>query len=392
MSLRATSSWRRFGETALIAFFAVFLLLPTVDSLWGIDSTGPVNENRIPAKFPPWRRSTTPREFLAGLQRWYADHFGCRRWLIQFHNQMALDLFKDRSIGGVVIGKDGWFYWTQEGALEDYLGSSRFTEADLRAWQRLLETRRDWLAARGCKYVFVIAPNKESIYPQYLPAWFQKASSPGKLDQFMSYMRAHSTVDVLDLRSALRRAASNDVLYLKTDSHWNLEGAFVGCQELLRNLSTMLPDVRQLSLHDFSIRRLTQSAGDCASYVGGGDQVVETEGVQFMPGASLPPLQLDRNWNNHVRACPPRTWLISSCPTASARGVIFHDSFAQHWTPFLGYSFRELVWIFRYDWNAAFLAREKPTVVIDEIVERRLGSADPRKLMRLDSLRPQPSS
>ncbi|MEI9865253.1 MAG: hypothetical protein WDN00_12025 [Limisphaerales bacterium] len=43
--------------------------------------------------------------------------------------------------------------------------------------------RRDWLAKRGIAYLFVVAPDKHSIYPEELPGWAVKVRPQTKLDQ-----------------------------------------------------------------------------------------------------------------------------------------------------------------------------------------------------------------
>ena len=87
--------------------------------------------------------------------------------------------------------------------IEHFEGVNQFAAQDLEDWKALLEHRRDWLALRGIKYIFIVAPDKDSIYPEYLPDWMTKVRSHTKLDQFFDYMHLHSTVEVLDLRPTL---------------------------------------------------------------------------------------------------------------------------------------------------------------------------------------------
>src|SRR5436190_21050559 len=103
--------------------------------------------------------------------------------------------------------------------VEHYTGLARFSEQELKDWQELLEGRRDWLARRGCKYLFVVPPDKHSVYPEYLPDWLIKSETPSKVQQLIAHMKAHSTVPTLDLREALVEAKQGAVLYQMTDTH-----------------------------------------------------------------------------------------------------------------------------------------------------------------------------
>ena len=77
---------------------------------------------------------------------------------------------------------------------------------------------------------------------------------------------------------------------------------------------------------------------------------------------------------------------VTKYDQATGKAIVFRDSFAGTWYPFLGYHFREVLYIWQYEWNAAFLQREKPTVVIDEMLERFFYNTDPAKLLQKEAL------
>ena len=83
-----------------------------------------------------------------------------------------------------------------------------FAAKDLDAWTRVLEERRDWLAARGIAYLFVVAPNANTIYPEYMPDRIRKASFRSRLDQLIDHLKANGFFNLVDLRPALRKAKS----------------------------------------------------------------------------------------------------------------------------------------------------------------------------------------
>jgi hypothetical protein len=55
-------------------------------------------------------------------------------------------------------------------------------------------------------------------------------------------------------------------------------------------------------------------------------------------------------------------------------------------TNLLGYHFKRTVYIWQYQWNRQVIDRQKPDVVVDEILERFLNDLDTRKLMQDDGL------
>ena len=66
--------------------------------------------------------------------------------------------------------------------------------------------------------------------------------------------------------------------------------------------------------------------------------------------------------------------------------LLFQDSFACSWYAFLDRHFREVVYVWQYDWNRSLIEREKPDLVIDEMLERFFNLSDPNELARKDQL------
>ena len=78
-------------------------------------------------------------------------------------------------VAEVVMGTDGWLYYVGpagEKLLDRHVrGSAPFSEAELDRWRDFLVERARRFRSVGARYAFVIAPNKESIYPEHLPGW-----------------------------------------------------------------------------------------------------------------------------------------------------------------------------------------------------------------------------
>jgi hypothetical protein len=287
----------------------------------------------------------------------------------------------------LVVGRDGWLFHVGDRMLDHFFGLERFSERDLRAWQRLLEKRRDWAARRGIKYLFVVAPAKHSIYPEYLPDWLVKSPKPDKTEQFMAYMKAHSTVEVLDLRPPLLEAKSLGVSYMKTDTHWNILGGFVAYQEIVRALARQVPRLTPLPLEAFERKvALKRWAGDLVDVLDD-SKARETQYIVLEPRPPLHRLQLEA-----VPSRLPDHWLKGGEPTVtrsqSGQGkvIVFRESYAGGFLPFLGYHFKEVLYIWYYHWNAPFLEREKPDIIVDEIFEHYFNNMDPADLLKQDAL------
>ena len=65
----------------------------------------------MPAKFPKFAPGLGGvRVFLAGLEAYYADHFGFRKTLLCWERKWKRDLFRESTVSDVMIGRDGWLF------------------------------------------------------------------------------------------------------------------------------------------------------------------------------------------------------------------------------------------------------------------------------------------
>jgi alginate O-acetyltransferase complex protein AlgJ len=402
MTPNSTPGRRR--NAILIGLFMVFLWLPTLDTLFHIDWSRPPDENRALASWPKaptgWR--SWPG-YVGGLEAYFNDHFGCRKSLVQWQNKLSWSVFRERQVHNTLAGKDGWFFLTESQMIEHHSGEIQLTEEQLRDWQRLLEKRRDWLARQGIDYLFIIAPDKHTIYPEELPDWFKKVRPETTVDQFYNYMRAHSTVHVLDLRETLFAAKKVRPVYLKNDTHWNNFAGFATYQQLTRTLAAFRPDLKPLPISSFTVA--SQPEPQVADWWATNQYwlapLILTN--QFLPGADLtrnlglnlpettayflspkmepPPFttKLGPTFHNEI------PWFTVN-PQAEGKIVIFRDSFASAWIQFLGYHFNKVTYVWQYHLDAATIIQEKPRIVVSEMLERFFNVSDPKKLMVKDAL------
>lgn len=375
----------------LIVVFLLLLWAPAGDSFFHLDQSRPPGENRLPAPLPHWQGNSLAgaQKYLNGLNDYFSDHFGFRKKLIRWFQNWKLGLYHDRSVYKVIIGPNHWLFIAELQMVEHFLGIARFTPQELADWRQVVEHRRDWLAARGIKYLLIIPPDKKDIYPEELPAWLRNAAPANretKLDQFLKYMKAHSTVQILDLRPALLAAKPTAPTYLENDTHWNRFGGFVACQEVVKALTNQFPDLPPLRLADFTWTNAPATGGDLARMLG--LDAVEHNNFVFKPKPSVtaPVLRPATNdisaWDVHKRS------IISENPAPLAESaVVFHDSFGVAWQPFLGCCFKRIVYMSdNREFNTRVIEENRPQIVINEILERYFNTQDPRELLAHDGL------
>ena len=351
--------------------FLAIIAVPGVGLLLGIDRAQVSEaEMRKLSEFPTWswnreQLATWPDRF----HTYFNDRFAFRNRLISGQAAIRWHVFHTSSSDTVIAGKGDWLFYADDGGLQDYVQVETFTDAQLQQWQRTLERIRDWLASRGIRFLFVVSPDKQMIYPELMPASLHRLHTEYRADQLLAYLAAHSTVDTLDLRPALRDAKPRELLYHHYDTHWNDRGALIGYQQIATRLKQWFPAIEPLQRGDF-VTSASAPSGDRTTMLG-----LVDKGKASMPG-----LVPRRGWSARVvfPAQPDPygedgTVITENLQSGTGlRAVMFRDSFASRLIPFLSEHFDRILYQWQNDFDPELVRRERPDVVIQEMVGRHL--------------------
>ena len=356
------------ADTVLVLVFLLAICLPAADALLDLDPTRLAEKRRLAP--PPVSRLSQPIEvsYTGAFESWWNDSFGFRRSLVVAYSRALLALGVS-STPSVIVGKSGWLFFAGDEALASYRAVRPFTEAELMQWQRRMERRQAWLAERGIRFLVVIAPNKETIYPEFMPASLNRVRDTTRLDQLVAHMRARSSVAIVDPRAALRSAKTGGAVYFRTDTHWNDAGAWLLHREILAQLHSWYPEVEPAPA--VPLARVSRGwSGDLATMLG-------LEGRLGEDRLLLEPPRVSRAADPGPRPLDPQRRLSAAeRPIASRlRVVMFHDSFGLSLQPLLSESCARIVFSsgptdWRLNFDPALVERERPAVVIQEIAER----------------------
>ena len=366
-----------FFQWVLVALFVIATTLPMLGILtgWGRNDTGWIENRRLKA-FP--RLALARREiknFRKDFESWFNDNFGWRTSLVRSHIRLAIWLGVSPT-PKVVLGKQGWLYYDGEPneTFIDicYRSVKPFTVSELETWQTALEERRRWLAKHGIPYLVVFVPNKETIYPEFLPDAVKKLRETTRLDQLIDYLRCNSDLEVLDLREALLVGKKRAQIYFRTDTHWNNLGAYIAYEQIINSLARRFPSLRVMPLDLLHPSASFQKmGGDLANMLGLVEEFPEGMTIKFdLSGMSrkvnLPP--------DDPEAPPERQpFAMENQDPSLPRAVMFRDSFATLLVPLLSEHFARIAYVWSREMKTDMILKEKPNVVIEEITERLIS-------------------
>lgn len=243
----------RWLDRLVIATFLVALVAPSVDLfVRPRTARGPeLYELRYSAPMP--ELDATLASFTAFPERFNAyfdDHFGLRDKLIRGHSIVYLFGVEVSPRRDLTLGGDGWLFYSGGRTLDNSRGALPLSEDELEGWRFAIQAQRDAVARLGADFLFVIAPNKETIYPHLMPRG-RNFVGPSRYDQVLERLRTKSDVPVLDLRPALRAEAAldtpGDYTYYPHGSHWYGRGAYRAYAEIVTKLAETYPGLAPLS-------------------------------------------------------------------------------------------------------------------------------------------------
>ncbi len=165
--------------------------------------------------------------FSEELDGWLTDHFALRSELITANNLLKAGLFATSDEDQVIVGKNGWLYFSETAA--DYIGQNQLSDEDIVHLATTLDMMNAYVEGRGGKLVFAVAPNKNTLYPDNMPAYYRRTAGETNLDRVTRQLRGKAYF--ADLRQALESVGEQT--YHARDSHWNNRGALYAYQALL---------------------------------------------------------------------------------------------------------------------------------------------------------------
>jgi hypothetical protein len=378
--LRTVTDW------AVILLFLAAIWLPLTGTFFHGRFNKAANDMRALASLPELRlKGSVLKAFPEKFNQYWSDNFGFRGTLIRFLNVAKVRWLRVSTSAYVLLGQAPWLFYTPHQAGTNYNGVRPFTVQELNDWQRVLEQRRHWLEQRGCRYLLFIPPDKQTIYPEYLDPVFLTRHDQSRLDQLMLHLRDHhSPVKILDVRQPMLAAKARERLYHRTDAHWNDRGAFIGYQHLTGTLSKSFPSIQPWSRSDFEEATMDRPGGDLATMIYLAD-VAHEEWLNLLPrrprfahtakeGVGWPKEKLEETF-------PLGKPFATECDNPRLpRAVMFHDSFCLAMQPFLSEHFRRIAYVWHDDFFPAVIENERPEVVIQELLERKLTYVKPKPI------------
>lgn len=267
-----------------IALFMTILILPTF--IWGIGKLLPgkpievlnydLDENRNLASFPTQFHPT----YGTDLEAFYNDHLPFRSVIISANRrltaatekpydeiispflvktfyskpsddgELAVEYMPPKLHNNLTIeGRDGWLFFGTEENLNDYLGNNILSDEELELYLSKMVKLNELCKAQGKELYFFIPPNKTQVYPEKMPS-YTIVDSYTRVQRLVDYVQENSDVKIVYPIQELTDAKEDMQVYLKTDTHWNEAGAYIGTQALYSLMGMPTTDIQDVNHYE----------------------------------------------------------------------------------------------------------------------------------------------
>jgi len=350
-------------EKWLLAFVTVVMamcLTPLVGMIFA--PTRQTTENKTLAGLPSiTENGTLNTGYLSQLGDYYADHFALRQQLVSLDAAVRGRIFGVSAADSVVVGRDGWLFYTD--TLSDFTGRAPMTERQLFNIANNLSITQQYVSSRGAQFIFTIAPNKNSLYPQYMPYTYKAASQPSNALRLAEQLE-QAGVSYTDLFELF--ASQDEVLYLERDSHWNNDGALLAANALLADAGR-----GEVFYTGLERRENENYIGDLNSMLYPLNSVPETNAEYVLEGYEIA---------NGARAADDPI-IVTSASDATGSLLMYRDSFGNTLYPFMAQAYGSACFVRTVPYNLGlYMDIYQPDTVMIERVERaidELGSMPP---------------
>ena len=223
-----------FNKIILLAF-ALMIIIPAATTSF---SGGEVSENekRRLAEIPSTEDLGTRlfnREFMDDTENWLNDHIGKRNGCRTVYAMIMYHCLNLSTSKDVVLGRDGYCFFTKNNNLEIAKGTYEFSDTDIEEVREQYTKAKDYYRARGTMFYLLLTPSKVSVYPEYLP--FENKDSVKKPSE-IAEEAINDPDNVINVKEKLISNKDKGKLFFLTDSHWNQRGTYQAYTEILRKL------------------------------------------------------------------------------------------------------------------------------------------------------------
>lgn len=338
--------------------------------------------------------------FYSGVKKLKIKYIYNVDFIIPMINRFLYSYGVNVKPGQVIVGKQGWLYLgddyaetvtlARQGINSSYIEKAVAKREELDSWNAFLKSK-------GVKdFKILIGPNKSSVYPEFLPSWFELSKNK-KIEALIDITNNNYYISSESALFSAKEISPEHDLYYKTDTHWNRLGAWIAFDYFIREIKDKNPEINYNQ--KISIKSIVEkNNGDLSGFLRLPGEIKDQDHiVEILPYSEIV-TDCQIFYTNEKVECSnnpeiisqPEPLLVSSVGSLNNKKVLWiRDSFGTAVSPYMARTFSNVIQV-HYD----NLDKEKlinivedfsPDYVFMTIVERSIDGGLPVSYPEVDS-------
>lgn len=292
-------------------------------------------------------------DYLSEAGEYFNGHFAFRSELVALDSYVKTAVFGVSPVNGVIAGKDGWLYYTA--TLDDFWHKNPASDRMLFNIAHNISLMQRYTESLGMKFIFTVAPNKNSLYCENMPSRMMYQVNPESDMDRLSVWLDKEQIHYVDLFRLFEE--QDEILYYQRDSHWNQKGAVMVYNALLNACSKeheTYENCRTQIVYDYygDLNRMLFPTGGKPE-----------QDIRYMGG---------KDWIYSEGESVEDSLVITQSQEGSQTLLMYRDSFGNSLLPLMAGEYAEAIFSKIVPYTMTDLAVYWPDVVIVEKVERHL--------------------
>lgn len=329
-------------------------------------------DNKTLTEWPGFSMDT---DTIRTIEDYVDDRIGFRSLSILGYTTASNDIFGVMVHPLFMYGENDHIYYKDP----EYIAAYQRLNTDpeyMDSFLDFLEKTNDYLQSRNIKFIYFLAPDKKSIYPEYFPKSINVKGDESTVIEYMTSRLKGTDIDYVIPYEELLQAKESEVIYNKKydATHWNEYGSIIGQGILDEHIRSYFDDVKPLTRDDYTLNFEKRTNLDQSDFPIDDDVPVFTlisDTSQNASGYLATGLKIE----------VPTFYAHYMNPevTNGKRLVIFTDSYFATYSKFYNNRFSEVYYIHRqnYEYVQYIVNLLFPDAVIFETAERSITGEMP---------------
>jgi len=255
----------RMLKVSFVVVFFVLTAMPVLQWWLHLIDISALDEKRSLAPVPDFVGKVLHGDGrLSGdINQWFDDHYGFRSLLVRFKHQLDYWIF--RHSDKIFIGREGWLFQRDFLRVEIRAERAEGSEGRL-VRERYLQLAR-YLSRRNIRLIVISNPDKQTIYPQYLPSDAPRLPTNNSFQRLRAFLKSRQEWIYIDGQDVLQRRCEGYRTFNLIDIHMTLPGGACFVRELVGRVAEAEGRSQPTSDYGLDYTMQASSVGGQASFM-----------------------------------------------------------------------------------------------------------------------------